>query len=488
MASKQFSPEQRTLLVNTLTEQYHAFGIDLTKNKKVQASIKALANSDTYTVTTGHQLCLLTGPAYFIYKIISTIQLAEQLKEQYPEKNFVPVYWMASEDHDFAEINHLYIHNRKFTWDKDSGQKPVGRLSLDGLAPVLDEVDAFYSDPVLKAGVQKLTAHYRNSSTLAEATLRMVNDLFASYGVVVIEPDHAAFKRSFIPAIINDITAQSNYPLLQQTNQLLKEHKYKAQVNGREINFFYITPGNEERRLLRFQKGMYEVVDTEIRFTKEALLAEIQEHPERFSPNVVMRPLYQETILPNLAYIGGPGEIAYWLQLKPVFDHNHIAFPVLQLRNFVLQIEKGIENRLALIGIEFKDLFLPGDELAKLVTSKQEEVTQFDIVADIEKLLQELVDVGARFDSSLAHDAITFKLKLHKETAQWAKDLHTKQIRRSEKMIAKANELKSLFFPEGELQERKWNVLSFLHTTADDIIGRVHNSPCITDAINIIYQ
>ena len=310
-----YKKESRTVLVSSLKKQYENIETsELTNN-----NLEFLKSDNTYTITTGHQLNLFTGPLYFLYKIISAINLSNALKAKYPENNFVPVYWMATEDHDFDEINYFNFKGKKFQWNREAGGA-VGELSTEGL----DAIFKMFSQDL---GVSKNAAAlkdifekaYLNHNNLADATRFLANELFKDYGLVIMDANDKALKHLFIPYVKEELLNQTSFKTVSVTNSKLSnisEH-YKIQVNPREINLFYLKDNLRER--IVFEDDDYKVLNTNIIFSKFEIQKMILEYPERFSPNVIMRPLYQEVILPNLCYIGGGGELAYWMQLKDYF-------------------------------------------------------------------------------------------------------------------------------------------------------------------------
>ena len=288
------------------------------------ANCQLLLKDDTYTVCTGHQLCLFTGPLYFIYKIISTINLAEELKKKYSTYNFVPVYWMASEDHDFDEVNHINLFGKKIEWKRKPGG-PVGKFSTAGIGEVISELKSVLGDSKNASELISLFENaYVNHSDYASATRYLIHELFGKYGLVILDADDNRLKNEFREIIRDDIFNHSNFKLVNETIAQLKNNGYDSQVTPKEINFFLLS------------KKFRGWIDSEkIKSEPEEWKKKLVEKTERFSPSVVTRPLYQQKILPNLAYVGGPAEISYWLEYKAMFDHHKIFFPVLMPRNFV---------------------------------------------------------------------------------------------------------------------------------------------------------
>ena len=245
-----FDTSHRPILVETLRKQYES-----TKSSKTTiANIDALLDHDTFTITTGHQLNLFTGPLYFLYKIISVINLTEELKEKYPSCNFVPVYWMATEDHDFDEINFFNYNGTKLQWSRESSGA-VGRINTEGLEAILatfkSVIGVGKNADVLLDLFQKT---YIEQSNLTEATRYLTNELFKSYGLVIIDGDDKNLKALFSPHVKQELFKQTSYNSVQETNKYLKTHKYKVQVNPREINLFYLKDNNRNRLLKKRRK------------------------------------------------------------------------------------------------------------------------------------------------------------------------------------------------------------------------------------------
>src|SRR6185503_10399759 len=292
----------RHILVDVLNEQYGPEYENVADFERVSANISSLGLPNTYTITTGHQLNIFGGPLYFIYKIVTAIKLSRQLKQSFPDKKFVPVYWMASEDHDFAEINYTNIGGKKVHWWYEASGA-TGRINPDTMRQALNQYKGVlgleHHGGELAEIVEKA---YAGFDKLADATRYLVNALFGEYGLVIIDADDHRLKQQFAHIIRQDIIEENSFKNISATNEQLEKLGVHVQVNPREINFFYLGDGLRER--IVFERDQYKVLNTEIAFSKKELISEIKNYPERFSPNVVMRPLYQEYILPNIAYVG----------------------------------------------------------------------------------------------------------------------------------------------------------------------------------------
>ena len=449
----------RRLLVEVLNRQYKSSGLEL---KSELAT--SLLDERTFTVTTGHQLCVFTGPLYFIYKIVSTINLARELKTQFPENNFVPVYWMASEDHDFAEINHIHLFGKKLVWNSEQagiGTSAVGRLSCADMDQLLKEVEALLGENeqanYLKALFQKA---YAASNNLASATRILVCELFKSTELVVLDADDVTLKKEFSPYIEQDLLRRENATLVNESISALEALNYKAQVNPREINCFYMKEQLRER--IVFENGSYLVNNTNLQFTQEELIAELSSHPERFSPNVVLRPLYQEVILPNLAYIGGGGEIAYWLEYKKMFEHNHIPFPILFLRNSALVVDAASADKWNKLGLKEADLFGGYDQLAKdyVAGHATVELSLTDDQQQIRKQFENIAQKVLKIDVTLKASVEAEMQKTLNSIQNLENKLLKAEKNKQEVVLNQLKKIKEKLFPEGNLQERHENFIS----------------------------
>ncbi len=450
-----YTAAQRTTLLKVLKEQYSRLEVP----HQVKQNIEALGAEDTFTVVTGHQLNIFTGPLYFIYKIATTINIAHRLKEQYPGRNFVPVYWMASEDHDFEEINHFNLFGQRYQWDTDQSGA-VGAFSPEGLKEVLD---------LLPEKAPLFERAYLEQPTLAAATRQVVTELFGEWGLITIDGDHPELKKLLIPVIEDDLTNHTAERLVKATDAELENKGYKPQIHAREINFFYLNKNIRERII---QEGdRYTVLNTDVSFTAEEIKALVKEHPERFSPNVVLRPLYQEILLPNLAYVGGPAEVVYWLQLKGVFDHYKVSFPVLMPRNFALVVNKTNYDRLHKLELSLTDVLksqqvLKEEYMQKVASSHWTIDDQKEALSKVYTALKEkAAQIDKSFEGMIGAEEAKALKGLENIEKRFKKAEETKQ----ETGINRIASLKDKLFPNGGLQERHDNFLTFYFNNSNFI-------------------
>lgn len=352
VTKRTFGESERATLVQVLSGQA---GGSKYATELVKKQIQSLGSENTFTVTTGHQLCLYGGPMFFLYKILSALHLANKLKERFPEKHFVPVYWMASEDHDFPEVNHIWLRDRKLEWNTAQTGK-VGAFKLDGIERFHEQVQETLGFPLPQKTLEELRKIYSPAKTLAEATRDFAYWVFAEQGLVVIDPDDARLKGIFEPVMRRELETSFSQQAVQSSNDALQSKGYKIQVSPRGINLFYLGEGKRER-LVETEEG-FALADGSKRWEGKVLFSELESNPEKFSPNVVLRPVYQECILPNIAYIGGPGELSYWLQLKEAFADAGVFFPAVVLRDMFYLFDQKTGRKVRQTGLAHKDLFL----------------------------------------------------------------------------------------------------------------------------------
>jgi bacillithiol biosynthesis cysteine-adding enzyme BshC len=459
--------DKRQTLVSVLKNQY----AELNVSAETLNHIELLNNSNTFTITTGHQLNLFSGPLYFLYKIISTINLTKELKAKYPTYNFVPVYWMATEDHDFEEINYFSFKGKKFRWNKES-TGPVGRLSTEGLADFLEIYALEIGSSTNANTIKKLFEDsYLKHDNLADATRYLANELFGTNGLVILDADNPDLKRSFIPYIKEELLHQSSFKAVTETIEKMKD--YFVQVNPREINLFYIEDNLRERIIL--ENGIYKVNHTKIEFTEAEILALLESNPEKFSPNVIMRPLYQEVILPNLCYIGGGGEIAYWLELKSFFASEKVTFPILLLRNSVLLATEKQNKKANKLNLSWSDLFSKQASLVNRITQK---LSDFPIdfteqKEALKKQFEALLELANQTDKSFLGAVKAQEVKQKKGLDNLEKRLLIAQKRKFHDELQRIIDLQNELFPNQSLQERQANFSEFYLESGEHLIPQI---------------
>lgn len=463
----------RSTLVKVLNEQMR----ELNLSKKQKNNLELLAEDNTVTITTGHQLNLFTGPIFFFYKILQVIKQCKELNKSQSKINFVPIFWMATEDHDFEEINHFRFGDRVIHWDKKHGG-PVGQLSTEGLKDVFTSFLSILPQCKKKEELRKLIeSSYLLNTSLANATRILVNTLFRDYGLLMLDGDDKSLKNIMKPVFEKELIENLSFKEVTEQADKLLDLGYKIQVNPREINLFYMNNSSSRERIV-FENDRFYVLNTDKSFTSTEIVEELNNHPEKFSPNVILRPLYQETILPNVSYIGGGGEIAYWLELKSMFDRFNVDFPLLVLRNSMLiRTEKQFQKQLKL-NLRDEDLFIPSR-----TTIKNEVINNSELINKLPSLeerlhtiFEELEILSKETDSSFADMVSAQKSKQLKGFQNLEKRLVNAEIKKNADLHNRIEKLLKELSQNKGLQERSRNFSDFDYVDLKEFISSIYQN------------
>ncbi len=455
----------RDLLVEVLESQNeeHALNYSL-----VQENIKLLVKKNTFTITTGHQLCIAGGPLYFIYKVISVLKLCKTLEKEYPDNNFVPIFWLASEDHGEGEISKINIFGKSFEWEH-SEKGASGKRAAVSYSKIDSELrELFNEDDKAQEILNIFTESYSEAKDLTQATRSYLYKLFGEYGLVVIDGDDIKLKQEFASIMKDELLNSSTKQKVNETIARYGEN-YKIQANVRKINLFYL--GNNLRERIVKEGLYYKVLNTELHFSEADILKEIDSHPERFSPNVLTRPLFEEIILPNLAYVGGPGESAYWMQLKSIFEYHNINYPMVILRDSVQWIDMVSQQKLKKIGIDIQQIFQSIDKLEQLyirtnatLFSREKYLKQLNVL--FEGLSQDISKVDQSLLRTVMGEKVRFEQGLENLVGKTNKAIKLKH----EVELNQLRKLKEKLFPNDGLQERYDNIIPLYSIYGKDLI------------------
>ena len=450
-----FTQEQREVLSNVFEQQLSA----LTLSSKQKENVENLKRPNTFTITTGHQLNLFSGPAFFVYKILQTVKTCTDLKQNFPDFNFVPVYWMASEDHDFVEINHFKTENNYYEINGKSGG-PVGRIKISDTF-FISEFEKEFKDSIFGTElILMIKEAYKVGNTLTEAIKTLVNRLFSEFGLLILDGDSKELKNQIKDIFKDELLHFSLHKTSKEKVDFLTEKYGKVQVNPREINLFYLS---ETRDRIDFDGQKYIVVDKNIQFTEEEILNELENSPEKFSPNALMRPVFQEKVLPNLAYIGGNAEIMYWLELKDYFTKINIPYPILIPRNSMLFLKEKILGKIERLDLKIEDFFQNFTTISNSKILNNNEVLR--LLDEKENLLinnfSELKSIAETTEKSFGNMVKAEEIRQLKSFKRMKKRLlHAEKIKQRELL----ERLENLFLdvhPSKNWQERVYNFSVF---------------------------
>jgi len=458
MAERKSFTTDRAVLVKELHDQYAGIAV----SEEVKKNIDLLLEENSFTITTAHQPNLFTGPLFFIYKILHAIRLADFCKKSFPGKNFVPVFYMGSEDADLDELGHCWLEGEKFVWE--TGQKgAVGRMKIDkALTGLVDRMEGQLG--VLPYGeeiIRLVRSCYEEGRTVQEATLHFLNSLFGEFGLLVLIADRPALKKRMQTVFEDDLLNQSASGIVSATAEKLEKAGYKVQAHPREINLFYLK--DDLRNRIEWDGYKFTVLDTDIRFTKQEMIRELEENPGHFSPNVILRGLFQETILPNIAFIGGGGELAYWLQLKELFAHYKTPYPVLVLRNSFMVVEDKWKQKINKTGFKAEDYFMDKTALMnRFVTNEsRNELSLNGTLSQTEQVFDAIKEKAAAVDPGLAVHTEALKTQALKKLRELEKKMFRAEKRKFNEQERQIADIRQHLFPGGVLQERIDNFISY---------------------------
>lgn len=481
---RQAFPQNREALVALLNQQYNGLEI----SDKLAQNIALLAQPNTYTITTAHQPVIFTGPLYFAYKILHVIKIAQQLSSELPDSNFVPVFYMGSEDADLDELGTTYVDAKLYKWNtKQTGA--VGRMKVDKeFITLLNELEQQINVQEFGAEIIDVFRRcYRPGALIQQASLEVINELYGSYGLVVLIPDTAEVKRLFAPVIAKELTSQFSHKKVAETITELAKY-YKVQAGGRDINLFYLV--NDKRERIERSGENFTVPALDLSFTEAEILQELEAHPGRFSPNVILRGALQETVLPNIAFIGGGGELAYWLELKSVFQTVNIPYPILILRNSFLFINPNQKEKIDKLGLDEKELFAEAqtitNNLVKRTAGKQLSLDEEQEY--LQNFYNYLEAITSRIDPTLQTHVKALSTHASQKITELQKKMLRAERRKYETQERQIATLKATLFPNKSLQERVENISGFYSRYGKQFIEIAYqNSFAFEQQFGVVY-
>ncbi len=455
-----FSQEKRTTLVNALNAQYKKANIDLHKDSLVAKNIEALNDVNTFTITTGQQIHIGLGPLYVAYKTFETLAICKELEELYPEKNFVPVFWMASEDHDLDEIKSVHAYGKSFIWQTNQ-TGAVGRMNTVGLTQVFEEIETTLNLNQEQQEFITLCKEYYSETTLSDGFRRLLHFYFKEEGLVILDGDSSNLKKSFVPVLIDEFK-QANAEALQKTTDSLDTIGVDQQIVVRDINLFTLRNTN---RLKIKQVGNDWVDESGDLLCNSADLENyVFQEAIDISPNAALRPLYQEWILPNLVYVGGGAEAKYWLQLKGLFDNYNIPMPIVHLRSSSIIVQAKRLQKMQYEIIE--DFFLADSELISKYGNELK-LLRDNFFERISKLENELNHFNKDFENAFAGASVSKKIDKILPKINELKEITKSQLvikSESNSNLDKILKLKRSQFNASVIQERTDSILAYIDT------------------------
>jgi len=476
----------RNALIDILKTQNVSFG----GNEYTAENIEKLKRDNTFAIVTGQQVGLYTGNLYTILKAASAVKLAANLKERFADYDFVPVFWMESEDHDFEEANHVNIINRNNELVRigypelkpEEGEaarnaKPVGSMVFDGLIEEINEqlrLNLIETDFKGKL-VERVREFYRPGNDFRHAFAQFMNSLFRESGIVFIDPSEKEVKRLLSPIFERELRTSPKLceAIIDTSAELEKE--YDLQVKPKVINLFYIHNGN--RYLIEpRENNRFALKNSKRRFEQEEMMQCLNESPWNFSPNVVLRPICQDYLLPTVAYVSGPAEISYFAQLMPAYQHYDITMPVIYPRASVTFLEGKVTKFLKNYGVEFIEVFHPKTLIGKVV-EKLSEIKIDDVISkaqeEFSKTFHDLKTATARIDRTLLGTIENIRERLNTGMEILKDKLINAQAEKSEVAMKQVQKVTNNLYPHKNLQEREINVSYFLNKYDETLVQKL---------------
>ncbi|KXK52292.1 MAG: hypothetical protein UZ05_CHB002001335 [Chlorobi bacterium OLB5] len=489
----------KNILIDILKHQNVTFGGD----EYTAANIEKLSGEHTFAVVTGQQVSLYTGPLYTILKTITAVKLAKDLHERFPQFNFVPVFWLEAEDHDIDEADHTYIIDRQnelirigFEQQENNSEEnikrstpPVGSTVFGEVINSINEqlrsslIDTDFKDKIMTL----VTKHYREGNDYKTAFAGLMNEIFKGYGVIFIDPSDIEIKRLLKPVFEKELTSSPKLceSIITQSAEL--EKHYDLQVKPKVINMFFLH--NNNRLLIEPRDGgKFALKNSKRRFENDELMNLLEESPELFSPNVVLRPVCQDYLLPTAAYIGGPGEISYFAQLKPAYRHYDITMPVIFPRVSASIVESKISKFLNNFNVKFEDIFHHSFLVSKVVDKLSEVKIEDEIgkyTDEINKIFYDMKNMTVKVDQALLNIVDNMKEKTKQNLEQFRGKLINAQAKKSETTTTQIDKVTNNIYPNHNLQERVINILYFLNKYDDSFIKKLFHE---TDVNNFNHQ
>ena len=450
-------PTNRTKIVAAFKETYsHS-----SPSTKQLEHMEWMAQDNTFTVCTAHQPNIFSGYLYFIYKTAHVIALSQKLSADFPDCRFVPVFYIGSEDNDLAELSAFNLNDKKYRWET-SQSGAVGRMIADdGVEALIKMVETeLVHLPFAKEIIAIIRKAYTKGTDMAQGTFILLNELFREQGLLVLQPDNASLKELMKSVFRDDLLHNTAQQIVGETNARL-EKQYKLQVNPRPVNLFYLRDGIRNR--IDKRGNLYTVDETVIRFTEAEMLEELNQHPERFSPNVILRGIYQETILPNILFVGGGSEVAYWMQLKGLFSHYKVPFPMLVLRNSFMLMDANHEHKMKELDIHDADLFKEETSLANELVQRWAgaELTLKTEEHESRELFSQLRERVAAIDKTLVQHVHSLEVDHLKKLETLKKKMLKAERKKQSIQLQRIWKLKAELFPNNTLQERVDNFMPY---------------------------
>jgi bacillithiol biosynthesis cysteine-adding enzyme BshC len=473
---------QRERINSIITEQYK----DLQCSTKTQKNISSLKDKKTLVVATGQQLGILGGPLYTLYKIITAIRLSNYLSERFDEYNFVPVFWLEADDHDFDEIKSINIINENNDITKisyvdeniaEENKKSVGNIIFKiSLNNFFEELANNLRDTEFKPELlQKLKSIYNEGKTFKQSFSELLFWFFDKHGLIIFDPQDKGVKEELKQVFKKEITDfRAHTEKLVATSAKLEE-TYHAQVKVRPINLFYNY--DDGRYLVEPVDNDFRLRGKRKRFNYDELINLIENEPWNFSPNVLLRPICQDYIFPTAFYVAGPSEIAYFAQVMPLYDFYKIESPFIYPRSSATILEKNIISILEKNNLKISDAFINPENLKLKVVGALSQNTIDGIfektISEIEFSFDQLKEKLFDIDKTISDASNRYREKINNYLVELKGKAIEAQKKKHEVTLRQIDKISSNLFPSQNLQEREINFIYYKNKYGKNFIDQL---------------
>lgn len=463
-------------------------------SSKTLRNIELLNNHKTIAILTGQQLGILGGPLYTIAKILTTIRLANQFSERYDEFKFIPVFWLEGDDHDFNEVRSINIFDvenqilnigyKEEISDDDAKQSIGGILFDESLNEFFTKLEGSLRETEFKPELlSRLKEYYKVGKSFKQSFKDLLMWLFDEYGLVIFDPQDPKIKSILKPIFkkeVNDFSIHTQ-KLIQTSARL--EELYHAQVKVKPVNLFYHT--DDGRFSIEPVDDIFKLRRKRKQFTKDEILAEIENAPERFSPNVLLRPICQDYIFPTGFYVAGPSEISYFAQVTPLYNFYNIVTPIVYPRASFTLLEKNVAAALDKYDLSMNDIFLGFDELKEKVIAELSENNIENVFHesenDIELIFDKLKENLFAIDKTLVDSSGKTKEKILSAINELKTKAVKAQENKHETTIRQLTRISNLLYPNGNLQEREINFTYFYNKYGRELIRKLYDEISVSE-------
>lgn len=470
-------------------------------SKKTISNIVNLDEERTLAIVTGQQLGILGGPLYTIYKIITAIKLSRQLKERFEEYNFVPVFWLEGDDHDFNEVrwikvlsnqNEIKEINYLDEIPEDEAKKSVGTLILSGeINSFIETLKNSLRESEFTEGLfKRISTIYTEGKTIKQAFREFIFWLFDENGLVILDPQDVNIKNILTPVLTTEITNFREHTQQLVLRSAKLEEIYHAQVKIKPVNLFYST--DEGRYSIEPVDEVFRLKRKRIQFSNEELLEAVRNEPARFSSNVLLRPICQDYLLPTAFYIAGPSEIAYFAQLTPLYDFFEIEAPIIYPRSSVTIMENRMQSILEKFNLSLQDIFVNSETLKDNVIKSISENNLDEAFSEVGKQINLTIDNLKTklfaIDKTISDSSDRYREKILSSLEDLKSKALQAQKKKHEITLNQLDKLSDLLYPSQNLQERELNFIYFANKYGDSFLKKIFDEISINSFEHQVIQ